>query len=215
MTRRKASKLLIGAASVVALPPALATSAWAQASAERIAELAKPGPNGDRVLGQHDAPVTIIEYASMTCPFCASFHANVLPAIKKNYVDTGKAKLIYRDFPLDDLALVVALLAHCVKGDAYFEFLNVLYKQQRAWAAAPKAQLMKLAKQVGITEDGFDKCIANQEVLDGIRWERDRASNDFEIRSTPTLFVNGKRMRPGASAEEFGVAIDEAIAAAM
>ncbi len=212
LNRRTASKLMIATVAAATLPLAFTGTALAKATAEEIAAMMKAGPMGDRVLGRDDAPSTIIEYASLTCPHCASFHADVLPDLKANYIDTGKTKLIYRDFPLDDLALIVALLAHCVKGDAYFEFLNVLYEQQSAWAAAPKNHLLKLMKQVGINEAGFDKCIANQEILNAIRWERDRASKDFEVNSTPTIFVRGEKVR--ASVEDISAALDAEIAAA-
>jgi len=211
MNRRSASKLVIATIAASTLPLTFATRALA-ASPEFITAIMKPGPIGDRVLGRDDAPSTIIEYASFTCPHCASFHANVLPDLKANYIDTGKTKLIYRDFPLDDLALIVALLAHCVKGDAYFEFLNILYKEQSTWAAAPKNHLLKLMKQVGINEANFDKCIANQEVLNGIRWERDRAAKEFDVNSTPTIFVSGEKVR--ASVADVSAALDAEIASA-
>jgi len=210
ISRRSASKLVIATIAASTLPLTFATKTLA-ASPEFIAAIMKPGPLGDRVLGRDDAPSTIIEYASFTCPHCASFHANVLPEIKASYIDTGKTKLIYRDFPLDDLALIVALLAHCIKGDAYFEFLNVLYAQQRSWAAAPKDHLLKLMKQVGINEAAFDKCIANQEVLNAIRLERDRASKEFDVNATPTIFVSGEKVR--ASVADVSAALDAEIAA--
>lgn len=211
INRRRATKLIFSTAAAVALSPVSIIGASAQSSTKRMAELAAPGPMGNRVLGNPDAPVTIIEYASMTCPHCAAFHANILPSIKKNYLDTGKAKLIFRDFPLDDLAIVVSMIAHCIKGDAYFAFVNILFEQQRAWAAAPKAELTKLAKQAGITEGNFDKCIANQDVLNGIGWERKRAKNDFGVESTPTVFVNGQKMHAGATVAEYQSVIDAAL----
>lgn len=210
MNRRTASQLMVAAFSAAMLP--FSTIARAKAGAERIAAMMKPGPLGDRVLGRGDAPSVIIEYASFTCPHCARFHADVLPELKKKYISTGKTKLIYRDFPLDDLALIVALLARCIKGDAYFDFINVLYKQQRAWAAAPKDRLLELMKEAGVGETGFDKCITNQEVLNAVRWERERASKEFDVNSTPTIFVSGEKIP--ANFEKVSAALDAEIAAA-
>lgn len=209
LDRRRASQLLLGAAAAAALPIGFATEASAQASAARIKEMMTAGPNGDRLLGDKDAKVTIIEYASMTCPHCARFHGAVLPELKKKYIDTGKANYIFREFPLDDLALIVAMLARCVEGDTYFAFLDILFKQQRKWAAAPKAELTKLSKQVGISSEAFDKCISNQDVLNGISWERDRAKNDFDVSATPTVFVNGEKTT--GSLEAISAIIDAAL----
>lgn len=209
-TRRGAARLIAGSAMALAAGLALPGLAIA-ADAD---EIAKPAPLGDRVLGDADAPVTIVEYASMTCPHCASFHATVLPDLKKDYIDTGKAKLVFREFPLDNRALAASMVARCVEGDAFFAFNDVLFRQQRQWASpavepeAAKAHLVRLAKQVGISEESFDKCISNQDVLKGILAEMDRAKGEFEVTSTPTVFVNGQKMQAGASAEEIGQAIE-------
>lgn len=88
----------------------------------------------DKVLGDRDAPVTMIEYSSLTCPHCAHFHTDVLPRIKKEYIDTGKVKLVLRDFPLNQPALIAAQIAHCVPEDRYFGFVSVLFETQAAWA---------------------------------------------------------------------------------
>lgn len=205
--RRDVGKLILGGGSLL-LGTSLLSPARAQSPDVDPDDLHEPGKNPDRILGDPNAPVTIVEYASMTCPHCATFHNTVLPTLKANYIDTGKAKLIFREFPLDDLALIVSLLARCVEGDSYFVFLDVLFKQQRTWASDPKNVLMRLSKQVGITEEGFDKCIQNQEVLNGIGWERDRAKNEFDVSATPTVFVNGRKMQSGASAADISAVID-------
>jgi protein-disulfide isomerase len=148
----------------------------------------------DMVIGKADAKVTIIEYASLTCPHCATFHAEVLPALKTEYLDTGKARLIYRDFPLDNLAFAGAILARCGGPEKYFTFLNVLFAQQRQWATAsdPKAALTQIARLGGISAEQFDKCLADKALGDYILNARLEGNQKFNVNSTPTLIINGK-----------------------
>src|ERR1051325_8235316 len=125
---------------------------------------------GDMILGKADAPVTLVEYASMTCPHCADFHVNQLPTIKRDYIDTGKLRLVFREFPLDGLGLQAAMVARCAGPDRFFSFLEVLFKQQLAWARAPdpKAALAQIAKQGGMGEAAFAACVSDQKVNDDI-----------------------------------------------
>lgn len=148
----------------------------------------------DMVIGKAEAKVTIIEYASLTCPHCAAFHAEVLPALKTEYLDTGKAKLIYRDFPLDNLAFAGAILARCGGPEKYFTFLNVLFAQQRQWATAtdPKAALTQIGRLGGISAEQFDKCLADKALGDYILNSRLEGNQKFNVNSTPTLIINGK-----------------------
>ncbi|MFN4164995.1 MAG: DsbA family protein [Ferrovibrio sp.] len=148
----------------------------------------------DMVIGKADAKVTIIEYASLTCPHCATFHAEVLPALKTEYLDTGKARLIYRDFPLDNLAFAGAILARCGGPEKYFTFLNVLFAQQRQWATAsdPKAALTQIARLGGVSAEQFDKCLADKALGDYILNARLEGNQKFNVNSTPTLIINGK-----------------------
>lgn len=159
-----------------------------------------PGQSGadprlqDMVLGKADAPVTIIEYASLTCPHCASFHADVLPAIKKEFIDTGKAKLIFRDFPLDQVAFAGAILARCAGPEKYFTYLDVLFAQQRQWASAkdPMAALKQIARLGGMPAEQFDKCLADKPLGDYILAQRLEGNQKFNVNSTPTLIIDGK-----------------------
>ncbi|MFN4275681.1 MAG: DsbA family protein [Ferrovibrio sp.] len=148
----------------------------------------------DMVIGKADAKVTIIEYASLTCPHCATFHAEVLPALKAEYLDTGKAKLIYRDFPLDNLAFAGAILARCGGPEKYFTFLNVLFAQQRQWATAsdPKAALTQIGRLGGVSAEQFDRCLADKALGDYILNSRLEGNQKFNVNSTPTLIINGK-----------------------
>ena len=168
------------------------------------AELMKPGPLGDMSLGDEKAPVTIIEYASMTCPHCANFHETTYLELKKKYIDTGKVRFIFREFPLDQLAAAAFMLARCGAKERYFPMVETLFQQQRTWAVQrPLQPLMAIGKQAGLSEAGFNECLKNQQVLDGIENVRQRAANKFNVQSTPTFFVNGKQLRGSATLAEF------------
>jgi len=168
------------------------------------AELMKPGPLGDMSLGDEKAPVTIIEYASMTCPHCANFHEVTYPELKKKYIDTGKVRFIFREFPLDQLAAAAFMLARCGGKERYFPMIETLFQQQRTWAVQrPLQPLMAISKQAGLSEAGFNECLKNQQVLDGIEDVRKRATEKLNVQSTPTFFVNGKQLRGSATLAEF------------
>jgi len=168
------------------------------------AELMKPGPLGDMSLGDEKAPVTIIEYASMTCPHCANFHETTFPELKKKYIDTGKVRFIFREFPLDQLAAAAFMLARCGGKERYFPMVETLFQQQRTWAVQrPLQPLMAIGKQAGLSESGFNECLKNQQVLDGIEDVRKRAAEKLNVQSTPTFFVNGKQLRGAATLAEF------------
>lgn len=151
---------------------------------------------GDRVLGKADAPITVIEYASLTCPHCADFNKEIMPELKQRYVETGKAKVVYRDFPLDQWALRASMLARCAPADRYFAFIDVLFQQQGTWATAkdPMAALEQLGKLGGVPSDKFKACMADQGLADQVLGERLRGANEFKVEGTPTLFVNGKKV---------------------
>jgi protein-disulfide isomerase len=168
------------------------------------AELMKPGPLGDMSLGDEKAPVTIIEYASMTCPHCANFHETTYPELKKKYIDTGKVRFIFREFPLEQLAAAASMLARCGGKERFFPMVETLFQQQRTWAVQrPLQPLMAIGKQAGLSEAGFNECLKNQQVLDGIEDVRKRAAEKLNVQSTPTFFVNGKQLRGSATLAEF------------
>ena len=184
---------------VSALPP-FPSQALA-ADTVPAAELMKPDALPDMVMGDAKAPVTVIEYASMTCPHCAHFQEATFPEIKKRYIDTGKVRYIFREFPLDNLAAAAFMLARCSgekDSGKYFALIDTLFRQQRQWAVEkPIPPLLAIAKQAGFTEQSFDACLANQKVLDGIESMRQRAVTQFKVQSTPTFFINGTAY-PGA-----------------
>src|SRR5581483_10016056 len=153
----------------------------------------KAGPDGDIVLGSDKAPVTIIEYASMTCPHCAHFSTTTFPELQKRYIDTGKVKFIFREFPLDALAAASFMLARCAGNDKFMPIVETLFAKQSDWVVKePIEPLKAIAKQFGFTEESFNQCLANQKVLDGIQAVRDRAVQNFQLNPPPLFFQNAK-----------------------
>ena len=148
---------------------------------------------GDMELGAKDAPVTIIEYASMTCSHCANFHMGPFKELKAKYIDTGKVRIIFREFPFDPVALQASMLARCVGEKRYFGMLNVLFKSQAKWAnsSEPQQALAKIARLGGFTEARFKACMTNQELADMILKSRLNGSKKFGVDSTPSFIVNG------------------------
>ena len=148
---------------------------------------------GDMELGAKDAPVTIIEYASMTCSHCANFHMGPFKELKAKYIDTGKVRIIFREFPFDPVALQASMLARCVGEKRYFGMLNVLFKSQAKWAnsSEPQQALAKIARLGGFTEARFRACMTNQDLADMILKSRLNGSKKFGVDSTPSFIVNG------------------------
>jgi protein-disulfide isomerase len=175
-------------------------------------ELMKPEALPDMVMGDDKAAVTVVEYASMTCPHCAHFQETTFPELKKRYIDTGKVRYIAREFPLDNLAAAAFMLARCSGQDdknKYFSMVDTLYRQQGRWAVEkPIPPLMAIAKQAGFTEKSFDACLANQKILDGIESVRQRAVKVFKVQSTPTFFINGTLAAGALTIEEMSKLID-------
>ena len=163
----------------------------------------------DFVLGMDTAPITVIEYASLTCPHCAQFHQNALPTIKKDFIETGKIRYVYRDFPLDQLALSGSMIALCSGRDRYFAFIDTLFAQQSNWARDPKpfAALSRIARLGGLSQAKFDACIKDKGVADAILKKRLDGDKIFGINSTPTIIINGKRFSGGLSIEQFKAVI--------
>ncbi len=164
----------------------------------------------EQALGDANAPLTIVEYSSLTCPHCARFHTETLPEFKERYVATGKVRLIYRDFPLDQRALAAAALAHCAGSERYFGFVDVLFQTQSNWARADDyvAALKRLGKLGGMDDAKMDQCLNDQELLDSILQMRLDAQDKYDITSTPSFVIDGK-VYPGArSIEEFSKLID-------
>jgi protein-disulfide isomerase len=156
--------------------------------------LHKPGPIGDKVLGSATAPVTIVEYASVTCPHCATFHRDTYPTLKSKYIDTGKVRLIFREFPTAPAPVSIAgfMLAHC-SGDKYFPMLEALFNQQQSWAQDPYNGFLRIARQAGFTQESFETCLKDQKLAGDIQNVAERGNKEFSVESTPTFFINGKK----------------------
>lgn len=147
----------------------------------------------DRVLGDPDAPIEIIEYASLSCSHCRDFHLEVLPTLKENYIDTGKAKLIYRDFPFDQHGLMASVLARCAPPNRYFQFIDVLFRNQDKWTQDPDpfGALTRIGKLGGVSGEDFKACLEDKELVDGMLQTRLTANQQFEVKSTPTFLIGG------------------------
>ncbi|MDP4822752.1 MAG: DsbA family protein [Aestuariivirgaceae bacterium] len=171
-------------------------------------------PLGERSLGSADAKVTIIEYASATCPHCATFHKETWPAIKAEFVDTGKARFIFREFPFDDLALAAFMVARCAPEAQYFPIIDILFEQQQAWARSqdPKGALFKVAQLAGFTSESFEACIKNDKIAQGIIDIQQKADKAYGVDSTPSFFINGKMMKGNIAVDDFRKAINDALA---
>ncbi len=206
ITRRTftAALSLTGFAAAIGLSP---WRLFSPASAQSAAEIAKPAMLGDMALGSKDAPVTIIEYASMTCPHCAAFTKDVFPQIKTNYVDTGKVRFIFREFPLDKIALAASAAARCIaKDDAskYFTLIDILFKQQNDLANDPLAVINRVGKQAGFSEAQIKACVdddpsTKQKIIDDLKY----ANEKLKVNSTPFFFVNGTVVKGETSFEAF------------
>jgi protein-disulfide isomerase len=188
------------------------SSAIPASGAETVAtdQLMVAGPLGDKALGDPNAKVTVIEYASMTCPHCAHFHETTFTPFKEKYVDTGKVRFIFREFPFDPVATAAFMLARCAPGDSYFPMVDLLFRQQKNWAYGDKATdaLFNIVKQAGFTQESFRTCLTNQQILDGVNAVKNRAADQLGVASTPTFFINGKKLSGALTLEELDKEIE-------
>jgi protein-disulfide isomerase len=179
----------------------------ADAMAQSASDVAKPQSLPDMALGPANASVTITEYASMTCPHCAAFNDNVFPKIKSEYVDTGKVRYVFREFPLDIKAAAGSMLARCIaKDDAgkYFAVIDMLFKQQNDWVTKNTTEtLTRIGKQAGLSQQAVEDCLKDQALLDKIAADQKFANEVLKVNSTPTFFINGEMIRGETSFEEF------------
>jgi protein-disulfide isomerase len=188
----------LGAAQLVGL-----TSAAAQNARVDVEQLMAEGALPDVVEGEANAPVTIVEYASMTCSHCATFHTKVYPTLKSKYIDTGKAKFMLREFPLDPLATAGFMLARCA-GDKREAMIELLFREQKNWAFIDKPLdgLSNIVKQTGMGQETFEKCLKDQALYDKVNTVRDRGAEKFGVNATPTFFINGKRVSGEMTVEQ-------------
>lgn len=176
------------------------------------ADLAKPVPLGDVVLGSANAPVTIVEYASMSCGHCAAFHSDTFPKIKTEYIDTQKVRFIFREYPLNLQAAAASMLVRCLGKDdpnKFHEVAGVLFAAQEDWVTRDTAaQLRRIAKDAGMDDNAFTACLANQGTVDALQLGMEQASGKLKVDSTPTFFINGTRLKGAYPIEEFRKVIE-------
>jgi protein-disulfide isomerase len=186
--KRRNILLGVAAGGIVAL-----AGIWLPAGPARAAEMAIF--EDDRFLGSAEAPITIIEYSSLTCPHCASFHAGALPQIKETWIADGRVRLVYRHFPLDAAALRAAAVANCIEGERYFGFLDLLFKSQKRWAK-PGGELKglgQMARLAGMSQEKFEACANDEAEMDRILKRRQDGIQTYRVESTPTLIINGDK----------------------
>lgn len=172
-------------------------------------ELMQPGPLGERALGNPNAPVTVIEYVSLTCPHCAAFQRDVFPRVKRDYIDTGKIRFIVREFPIGRSAGNAAIANRCAPEDKYFTLLSNLLARQPEWVSQEVRldAIYGVAKSVGMSRETFDKCLANQSMIDGLNEVKQRGRK-FGVIGTPTFFANGRKAQGATTYEEFKALVD-------
>lgn len=187
-----AGTLAVGALS--ALPRTAAA-----ADTVNVTELMKPGPLGDKTLGDPKSTKVVVEYASLTCTHCKHFHDTAWKPFREKYLDTNQVYFVLRDFPLDPLATAAIMLCHAAPNNAFFPMVDLLFDQQEKWAFVddPVSALLGLAKQVGFTQQTFELTLKNQALLDAVNAVKDRGAKEFGVDATPTFFINGAK-NPGA-----------------
>ena len=174
-----------------------------------MAELLKPPALGDMALGADEgAAVTLVEYASATCPHCAAFHTDVWPQLKAEYVDTKKIRFIFREFPLNDAALAAFMIARAAPKDAYFPLIGVFFDTLESWSQSPAEGLLNIAKQAGFSQQKFDETLKNESLAKGIMEIRDGGAK-FGVKGTPSFFLNGKQLEGEQSFETLKAEIDK------
>jgi protein-disulfide isomerase len=193
-------------------PPAPPTAVVAPAVTVPVDQLMSIGPLPDIAQGTASAPITIVEYASMTCSHCAAFHDTTWPELKSKYIDSGRAKFVLREFPLDPLATAAFMLARCAGADKRNLLIDQLFTQQKTWAFVEKPiePLLGIVKTVGFTQVDFETCLRNQDLYEQVSQSRERAAEAFNIDSTPTFFVNGRKLTGELSIVDFDHAVEQA-----
>jgi len=173
-----------------------------------LAKLNEPPAIGEMALGPDHAKVTVVEYASASCPHCANFYKTTFQELKKQYIDTGKIRFVFREFPHNDAALAAFMVARCAPKERYFPLIDTFFRTQDSWLQNPAEGLFKIAQLAGFTKASFDACLKNEEVAKGILAVRDKAESDFGVQGIPTFFVNGQELDGEASLKDFKKIID-------
>ncbi len=212
---RRETIILAAAASAVSLSGISASQAAEGDMIDEAALMAPAGGLTDKFEGNADAPVTVIEYASPTCPHCASFHNTVYEPFKEAYVETGKVKFIVRPFARNALDAAIFLLAEAAGEENYHNVIATYFKTQNEWGMSdkPRDAIFTVAQQLGFTEESFSAALTNQEVFAGIEAQREQALDEFGLTGTPTFYVNGKTLSGGKTLEQLAAEIDPLVPA--
>jgi protein-disulfide isomerase len=210
ITRRSLLGTVAVGALAAMISPFSVLQAFAQSDTVDVEALMQPGPLPEKALGDPNAKVTVVEYASMTCGHCANFHATGFKTLKSEYIDTGKVYFILREFPLDPLAAAGFMLARNAPGDRYFDVVDLLFERQKEWAFSdnPVAALEALAKQFGYSPQSYRDTLSDQTLLDAINVVRTRGTDEFGVSATPTFFINGQRFAGAMTPEQVRERID-------
>ena len=178
-------------------------------------DLLQPGPLPERILGRDDAPVTVIEYASMTCGHCANFHLNIWPAFKAEFIDTGKVRFILREFPFDPRATAAFMLARCMGDDRWYPTVDLLFRNQPRWARAQdgKEGFLSVLSMTGLKEADLEACLSDQALLDKVNAVAARGQ-ELGVDSTPTFFINGEKYTGVMPIEQLRAVIEPIVAGA-
>lgn len=199
-----------------AMPGSPAASGAGGGTGDAITMAAAPSEveifEDDRILGDPAAPVTIVEYSSLTCPHCAAFHRETLPQVKSEWIDTGRARLVYRHYPLDQVALRAAAAANCIPGDGFFGFMDVLFRNQQKWAGSndPLRAVGQYAALAGLDGATYEKCLSDEAVIDRILAKQADGRDKFNVTSTPTFIINGRPVPGNRPYDEFKGILEEA-----
>lgn len=177
-----------------------------------LADIMAPGPLPERGMGRADAPVTLIEYVSLTCPYCRAFHEKVLADLKRDYIDKGKVRLIVREFPIGKTAGAATIVNRCIREEKYFALLHRFLVEQRTWVSQEvrRDAIFEVARKEGMTRPEFDACFENQQVISGLKWVKERG-RQLNVVGTPTFFVQDVKLRTSPSAEDIRRALDGAL----
>jgi protein-disulfide isomerase len=173
-------------------------------------DVLQAGPLGDRVMGKPNAPVTVIEYASLTCPHCANFQRNVFPRVKKEFIDTGKVRFVVREFPIGHTSGTAAIINRCAPEDKYFALFNAFLLRQPEWVSLeirPDA-IYAVAKSSGMSRETFDKCLTNQSIIDALTGVKQRG-RQFGVKGTPTFFINGQKAQGEVTFDQIKAMIEQ------
>jgi protein-disulfide isomerase len=203
----KISRRLFASSAMLALLAPAVLAQEAEAPPVDKAALAVPPAHGEMELGKPDAKVTIVEYASASCPHCAEFANDELPKFMKDYIDTGKVRLLFREFPHNDAAMGAFMIARCAPKEKYFPLVEVMFKTQQTWVQNPLDGLRTIAMQAGFTEETFMACLNNKDVVKNIMDERKRGEG-FGVQGIPTFFINGERYKGEYTFDEMKKVID-------